>query len=990
MRALDNIKNRVVFAFVVMMVAALAACSDGGTGSDSNSDSGDDSVTIQGNVPIAYVRRPVSTLGNPTDSIITGAGGDLYVRDRSSPSGSETNVTGSYTDGKGDVSDPEVSYDGKEVLFAMRRNGDAHWSIWEYNTETKNLRQISCQSSFAGDDVDPAYLPDGRIVFVSNRQIGSKTKMTADGGPVYTYHDEYEREETTALHVMNADGSSCQQISFNQSHDRNPTVLSTGEILFSRWDHVGERNQFTVFKVNPDGTNLFVVYGAHSPGNSYLHPREMPDGRLMSTTMPLSGTNEGGSLEIMDPNNYSDATDPGTSNPPPNQLGETRGQFQVTKLLFPSSPDAEHEAARGMGPASLGRYSSPYPLWDNTSRALVVYSPCRVLLDGQAVSCKDSRVKDQLDQYEEADPAYGIYMLSLTDKTLRPVVVQQTSYYYSDPVALQARPVPQVKSNFVPDTTIGSGLGLFDVNTVYDTDSRQRMGDAVLADGESIPRASGRPDIANLKLPGTTTFDNRVARFFRITKAVPTPGGLSREAIGETESEMQQIIGYGVIEPDGSVRAKVPSDTPITITALDKEGRAFTPHTHWIQAREGERRFCKGCHSSRLGTTNASGGNFLNDPATVGIHPGGTEATTMAQTRAADSTYAKLTRDPTFADYWTSLYNTRDSKTVTAQDPIAISYPNASSRTIKGPAHCADPATWSAKDCSIVINFPDHVQPILTAKCATSGCHNSSTSAAGLDLSATTSGSTGRYISYEALMVGTPILDSNGRPIINVNEDGELEIERESAAVTAGSARSSRLIERMYEQKLKAENPSTGTQRAFCRTGNSNCTNGATYVSHVGQAWSLTSSERRVLNEWTDLGGQYYNDPFDNSGNVRSSMAQLSETAFGCRVQPILQAQCASCHQPFSGNGSSENPVNGSFAGNRFILTGNVGADFSVAASMVTNLTDPDSSLLLYRPSRTETQTPSHPGSVARLPLGSDNYTALRNWITGGPSLGCP
>ena len=73
-------------------------------------------------------------------------------------------------------------------------------------------------------------------------------------------------------------------------------MLATGEIMYARWDHVGGRNQFSIFKINPDGSDYFVLYGAHSPGNSYLHPRQMPDGRVISSLMPLSGTRVGGSL----------------------------------------------------------------------------------------------------------------------------------------------------------------------------------------------------------------------------------------------------------------------------------------------------------------------------------------------------------------------------------------------------------------------------------------------------------------------------------------------------------------------------------------------------------------------------------------------------------------------------------------------------------------------------------------------------------------------
>jgi len=43
----------------------------------------------------------------------------------------------------------------------------------------KATRRITCDAAFAGDDTEPAYLPDGRIVFVSNRQETTKRQMQA-------------------------------------------------------------------------------------------------------------------------------------------------------------------------------------------------------------------------------------------------------------------------------------------------------------------------------------------------------------------------------------------------------------------------------------------------------------------------------------------------------------------------------------------------------------------------------------------------------------------------------------------------------------------------------------------------------------------------------------------------------------------------------------------------------------------------------------------
>ena len=950
----DQIMRKSVFVAMAATVAGVAACTGG---------SSSDSVTVAGDVAIAYVKRPVSALGNPTDAVVTGRGGDLYLRDKSSPSGTETNLTGSYTNGQGDVNHPNVSFDGTKIVFAMRGPADANWSIWEYDNATKSMRRITCDAAFPGDDTEPAYLPDGRIVFISNRQETTKRQMQAQGvaqglSPTsYTYVDEYDREQTTVLHVMNSDGSNCRQISFDQSHDRNPTVLSTGEILYSRWDHVGDRNQFTVFKVNPDGTNLFVVYGAHSPGNSYMQPREMPDGHLIATLMPLSRTREGGSLEIIDYKNFSDIDQPG-SNAPANQ----GGQFQVAQLFFPSASMSDITAMRDRGVSPLGRYRNPYPLWDGTNRVLTVFTPSQPQ-PGMDPMGNPTTV--------EGTPQYGIYMLDLNSKTLRPVVPPQNGFYYASPVPLQARPKPAVIGQFTPDATIPAGFGLFDVHTVYDTDDKQRMGNAVLATGESIPRVAGQPDIANLMTPGTPEYASRVARFFRITKAVPTPSGMNRNALGETEFEMQQIVGYGLVEPDGSIRAHVPADTAINITVLDGNARQFIEHTHWIQAREGERRFCKGCHSSRLTTTNPIPG----------------AAASMAETRASDPTnnpnYSSLAGDPSYTDYWTPVRNTQNGTSITPQAPISITYSGLSASPVKGPASCA--TTWSAKDCAIVINFPDHIQPILTAKC--SSCHSGTNPAAGLDLSAAMSGEFARTEGYQSLMVGNPLLDANGKPIITVNEDGEFMIAREVPPATPGHARGSRLIERMFEKPLRADASST-SQRAFCRAiGQPSCVNSATYQDHTQIPSPLTPAEKRIITEWIDIGGTYFNDAY-GAGTLRSVATQLSESVFACKVQPILQTTCAGCHQAFGGNGTSSGPANPNFAPNRFVLTGNTPADFGVTATMVTNIAAPDASLLLLRPSHILTDAPPHPGTATTpptpfLPSASANYSTIRAWIAG-------
>lgn len=227
------------------------------------------------------------------------------------------------------------------------------WNIWEYDTTSGglaggSLRRITAAAS--SDDVDPAYLPAGRgFVFTLNRQ--TTTRISVNGVTSFAI-DRYERERVLNLHTMDAQGGAITQISVNQSHDRNPVVRSNGDIMFSRWEHVGPRNRFAIFRAKPDGTDMFVRYGAHSPGNGFLHPRDMDPqgayaGKLVSSLMSLSGTREGGALMMIDPANYSE------QNTPANRaVALSGGQSSAT----------DRELNQGRGLSTFGRVTTPFPL----------------------------------------------------------------------------------------------------------------------------------------------------------------------------------------------------------------------------------------------------------------------------------------------------------------------------------------------------------------------------------------------------------------------------------------------------------------------------------------------------------------------------------------------------------------------------------------------------------------------------------------------------
>ncbi|HVO07230.1 MAG TPA: hypothetical protein VMT83_10630 [Burkholderiaceae bacterium] len=989
---------------------ALAGCSGSG---DS-----EDTVAVNGDVAIAYAKR-VNTLGmNPTDGTPFAAGGDLIIREKSSPSAPEHNITSGYTRGVGDVSDPEVSYDGKKIVFAMNcptgnnaAIGSAvctgRWNIWEYTLpaggfEGGTFRRIT--SSSADDDVDPYYLPSGGFVFASNRQ--TKTKNTqAVGTQPYFALDEYERERVLNIHTMDNDGGNITQISSNQSHDRNPVVRANGNIMFSRWEHVGPRNRFSIFQVKPDGTDMFTFYGAQSPGNSFLHPREMDTsgpyaGKLISDLMPLSRTQEGGALMMIDAANYSEDNAPAR----PGVTGG--GQHQIT-------PQAIND---GTGFSQYGRVTSPYPLWDGTNRVLTSYRPCEVerteagkptvvvscatLNPAEIAALGDQNrmrgapaVVNGVSLNDNVPASYALYMFDPALKTFQIVAAPPAGFMYVDGIALQARPVPQLAQATAVDGDLAKqDKGLIEVRSVYDTDGLGRMAEGMLAAADLSPGcargiAQTTPvdpldtrttvaDVAKIKDPAQQAYGCAPARFVRATRAVapPSSGMGLRSAIGETDFEQVQILGYAPVEPDGSFKLQVPADTPLALSIVDAKGRSIQTHLNWIQVRPGERRTCDGCHSPRRGGSLNSGEVVNATPA--GVSPtiwsqhesGETMASLRARLYAERATNGnpmgdtsdplQLSPDMVYADVW-------------ANGPGAVA---RASMSIKYTGN-ADPADNLATPVPTngIINYPTHIAPIWERARTGGSCVSCHQDSVKLDLRSTTSG-TGRLTSYEELLVGDPVIDpQTGLPQIQIRE-GEPEVVRGIPLVdnmvgnAVGMTRGSRLGEILYGEDLKAS--------AEARTTHPTPTS-------PDHSTMLNKAELRLVTEWMDLGGQYFNNPFD--GGV-ATVNPLSETVFDSTVHPILMSTCAaSCHQAGGIQGSTVAPGT-SFQGNRFVLTGSPEGDFNVTLSMISDTCNPASNYLLSRPS-----TAPHPSGAASsaavpLPANSENYTAISNWIAAGCS----
>ncbi len=200
--------------------------------------------------------------------------------------------------GTGVYSHPELSWDATRILFCFKDRPDGNTCIHEIGIDGRNLRRVTDPSTTCAGyhgsqsgqhDVAPAYLPDGRIVFLSTRQSGL-VPCNNTGAAV--------------LHVMNADGSDIHPISVNFVNEFDPAVLPDGRILFGRWEYV-DKNALTIqslWSVNPDGTHETAVFASNLVfPEAILDARPVPGSpRIVATLAKHNGTPRG-SIAFIDP-----------------------------------------------------------------------------------------------------------------------------------------------------------------------------------------------------------------------------------------------------------------------------------------------------------------------------------------------------------------------------------------------------------------------------------------------------------------------------------------------------------------------------------------------------------------------------------------------------------------------------------------------------------------------------------------------------------------
>ena len=255
---------------------------------------------------------------------------------------------------KGVIRDPDVSYDGRRILFAMRHSADRDdYHLYEMEVASGTVRQLTFGAAVA--DYEGQYLPGGDIVFNSTRPVQTVDCFST---------------EVSNLYTCDGDGNYLRRLSFDQVHTNYPTVTPDGRVIYTRWDYADRGQIFPqgLFQMNPDGTAQTELYGNNSwfP-TTILHARAIPGTRQIVAIFTGHHTHQRGQLGILDPGQGRQenqgarliAPERETAADRIDTYGQTGPQFQYP---YPLGKTAFLVAMDPLG-SRRGRYERPYGIY---------------------------------------------------------------------------------------------------------------------------------------------------------------------------------------------------------------------------------------------------------------------------------------------------------------------------------------------------------------------------------------------------------------------------------------------------------------------------------------------------------------------------------------------------------------------------------------------------------------------------------------------------
>jgi len=217
---------------------------------------------------IVYVSRPPFT-DKPQDFDTFRGGASLHI------SAATLDATGSVvmgtdndvTSGCGlgaspDVRGPAVSWDGTQIAFAGRPSADQPFSIYTMKSDGTGCAKhaaISTHDPKKNDifihDFDPAWAPDGRLVFASTRGAIGQSDVDYDG-PTRTPGGFLPNAN---LYALDKEGT-IRQLTFLLGQEIAPSFMRDGRAIFTAEKRAPGFYQLAARRINLDGGDYHPLF----------------------------------------------------------------------------------------------------------------------------------------------------------------------------------------------------------------------------------------------------------------------------------------------------------------------------------------------------------------------------------------------------------------------------------------------------------------------------------------------------------------------------------------------------------------------------------------------------------------------------------------------------------------------------------------------------------------------------------------------------------
>ena len=510
-------------------------------------------------------------------------GGRLLVLDGLSPSGELRKLAPQGPPAA--FRRPDLSYDGKRVLFCMNVGSKAscekNYNLYEINIDGAGLRQLT---SSKYDDIDPVYLPDGNIAFLTSR-----ANVYAGCGPWAPQH---------TMARCDQDGKNIYLLSVGSEAEFSPSVLNDGRLIYTRWEYNDkELNRIqSLWTMNLDGTMSSAYWGNQSPRPDHIgEARSIPGSSLVVFSGLGHHDMYSGSIGVIDVNEGNDYP---------------HGLYKVTQYTPWGETGGGGKAYcneyHGSGKLKRAQYKCPYPL----SEDLFLVSARTVV---------DNRMSPYAPMRTNLQPSY--FRLYLMDKFGNHELIYSGAYniLYAQPVRKRYKPqvTPSMvkwpgseeeQRNVVPGVLYSPDVyeGLPEqmrgkAKYLRVIEAVQRVFSTGCVHGGGSPFGSDRNIALDcINLEGVALTDGNPQR----TEIDLTYGDgaiLAGPATGiSANTRLKRVLGTVPIADDGSFFFEAPPGKAIYFQLLDENHLVLQSMRSWVNLMPGERRACVGCHEGQM------------------------------------------------------------------------------------------------------------------------------------------------------------------------------------------------------------------------------------------------------------------------------------------------------------------------------------------------------------------------------------------------------